>query len=122
MLLPGRSRASSAATARPSTVCAGTTIATNVSVTRSELPNVESLRTERQFWPPTYSIGPSRSHRCRLSHTTTKIGSNKNATTPNRLGASSAYPSAVDRRGAASPAVIRAAPRRFAVRRRPRLS
>src|SRR5882757_2455968 len=104
--LPGRSRASRAPTASPSTVCTGTTIATNVSVTRRELPKVLSVRTERQFWLPTYSIGPNRSQRCRLSHTTTKIGNSKKAATPNRLGASKAYPRAVDRR----PAVTAASP------------
>ena len=103
--LPGRPRASNAAANSPSTVCVGTTIATKISVTSSELPNAESLSTERQLAPPTYSIGPSRSQRCRLSHTTTRIGSSKNATTPNRLGASSAYPSTVDRRGLPGSAV-----------------
>src|SRR6187549_2667962 len=42
-------------------------------------------------------MGPRRSHRCRLSQATTSMGSNRNVTTPNRLGASSAYPAAVVR-------------------------
>src|SRR5512132_2113671 len=42
-------------------------------------------------------MGPSRSQRCTLSPATTSIGNSRNVTTPNRLGASSAYPAAVDR-------------------------
>src|SRR4051812_41852630 len=48
-------------------------------------------------------MGPRRSHRCRLSQITTSMGSSRNATTPNRLGASSAYPSAVERRPLSRP-------------------
>ena len=39
--LPGSPRASIAAATRPSTVCTGTTIAMNTSVTTSEVPNVD---------------------------------------------------------------------------------
>src|SRR3954452_11284940 len=40
-------------------------------------------------------MGPKRSQRCTLSHPTTSIGSSRNVTTPNRLGASRAYPTDV---------------------------
>ena len=56
--LPGSSRASIVAASSPSTVCTGTTIATNDGVTTSDLPNVESVSTERQLSSPTYCDRP----------------------------------------------------------------
>ncbi len=85
------------AAARPSTTWAGTTIPMNANVTSSELAKSGSVNTARQLSSPTKRIGPSRSQRCRLNHTTTSIGSSRKNTTPNRLGASSPYPSRVER-------------------------
>lgn len=87
--LPGSPRASRAAAASPSTVCVGTTTAMNNSVTSSEVANDVSVSTDCQLRSPTNSIGPNRSQRCSDSHSTTSIGSSRNVTTPNRLGASS---------------------------------
>jgi hypothetical protein len=87
--VPGMPRASIAAAPRPRIDCTGTTMATNRTVTTSEVPKLESPSTDRQLASPTYSMGPNRSQRCRLNQTTTSIGSRRKVTTPNRLGASS---------------------------------
>jgi len=47
----------------PSAVCTGTTIAMKSTVTTSDVPNDESVSTERQLDSPTYSIGPNKSQR-----------------------------------------------------------
>lgn len=88
--VPRSWRASIDAASNPSAVCAGTTIATKIAVTISELPNVPSVSTDRQLDRPTKRSGPSRSHRHRLSQITTRMGNSRKARTPNRLGASSA--------------------------------
>ena len=110
--LPGSSRASIDAATSPSTDCAGTTITMNSAVTTNDVANDESVSTERQLSSPTYRIGPSRSQRCTLSQATTSIGSSRKTTTPNRLGASSAYPSAVDRTRATPTESLKRAQRR----------
>ena len=51
--VPGSRRASIVAASSPSTVCAGTTIATKMAVTISELPKPASVSTERQLARPT---------------------------------------------------------------------
>ena len=51
--VPGSWRASIDAASSPSTVCAGTTIATKTAVTISELPKSESASTDRQLARPT---------------------------------------------------------------------
>ncbi|SKU64683.1 Uncharacterised protein [Mycobacteroides abscessus subsp. abscessus] len=95
--VPGRPRTSSVAAANPSAVCTGITSATKSSVTSREWPKVPSVSTECQLSRPTNSMGPNKSQRHRLSHTTTRMGSSRNAATPNRLGASSPYATAVCR-------------------------
>jgi hypothetical protein len=51
---PGSPRASIAAAIRPSTVCTGTTMAINTSVTSSEVTNDRSVSTDCQLPSPTY--------------------------------------------------------------------
>src|SRR3954452_23951613 len=60
-------------------------------------------------------MGPRRSQRCTLSHPTTSIGSSRNVTTPNRLGARRAYPTAVARTRLATEPLKRAWRRRTTV-------
>ena len=96
--VPGSRRASIAAASRPSDRLRGHDDHDEQRRDHQRVAEVANRSAPNANCPVRHSCnGPSRSQRCRLSQATTSIGSSRNATTPNRLGASSAYPSAVDR-------------------------